>query len=127
MIDRKDIDRLVAAKTYTTNPEWPAYNSNGIKYKLYADGFSEVWMIKTNIALTETPTAYGWTFPTEVFNGNQADNVQLAIWYVTNDERCAYAKVIGRPANGITVKLWISSGTENIGILSVYASGIRKA
>ncbi len=126
MIDRKDIDKLIAAKTYTTNPEWPGYNSNGIKYKLYADGFSEVWMYKTGISLTATQTQYNYTFPTAVFNGNTPDNVQLCIWYATNDGRYAYAKVVGRSANGLSVKLWISTGTDT-GSLSVYASGIRKA
>ena len=126
MIDRKDIDKLIVAKTYTTNPEWPAYNADGFRYKLYADGFSEVWMYKTGIALTATPTAYNYTFPTEVFNGNPPDNVRLEIWYATNDARNAYAKVIGRPVNGLSVKLWMSSSTDT-GFLSVYASGIRGA
>ena len=70
MITRNDIDRLVAGKSYTTNPEWPAYNAYGFRYKLYADGFSEVWMYKTGIALTATATQYTYTFPTEVFDGN---------------------------------------------------------
>ena len=126
MIDRKDIDKLIAAKTYTTNPEWPAYNADGIKYRLYADGFSEVWMLKTGIALTATATAYNYTFPTEVFNGNPPDNVQLVCWHVTSDARYAYAQVVGRPSNGLSVKLWISTSTDT-GVLSVYASGIRGA
>ncbi len=126
MIDRKDIDKLIAAKTYTTNPEWPAYNADGFRYKLYADGFSEVWMLKTGIALTATATQYTYAFPTEVFNGNQPDNVQLTCWYATNDARLVYAKVVGRPVNGLSVNLWLSTGTDT-GTLSVYASGIRGA
>lgn len=126
MITRNDIDRLVAGKSYTTNPEWPAYNADGFRYKLYADGFSEVWMLKTGIALTATATQYTYTFPTEVFNGNIPDNIQLEIWYATNDARIASAKVVGRPANQITVKVWLSTGTDT-GSLAVYASGIRGA
>ena len=122
MIDRNDIDKFIAAKTYTTNPEWPAYNAAGIKYKLYADGFREVWMLKTGIALTATATQYTYTFPTAVFNGNAPDNVQLELWHLTNDVRGVYAKVVGRPANGLSVRLWLSTGTDT-GFLSVYASG----
>jgi hypothetical protein len=126
MITRNDIDRLVAGKSYTTNPEWPAYNADGFKYKLYADGFSEVWMRKTNILLTATPTQYTYTFPTAVFNGNTPDNVFLNGYHHTNDARMTYAKVVGRPANQITVKLWISTTTDT-GSLMIYASGIRGA
>lgn len=122
MITKNDIEKLVVAKTYTTNPEWPGYNSDGIKYKLYADGFREVWMLKTGIALTATPTQYSYTFPTAVLNGGTFDNVQLCIWYATNDARNAYAKVVGRTANGLSLKLWLTSGTDT-GTLAVYASG----
>lgn len=122
MISKTDIEKLIAAKTFTTNPEWPDYNSDGIKYKLYADGFREVWMLKTGIALTATATQYNYTFPTEVFNGNTPDNVQLELWHLTNDARGVYAKVVGRPANNLSVKVWLSTGTDT-GFLFVYASG----
>lgn len=125
-ITKNDIDRLVVGKSYTTNPEWPAYNISGYRYKLYADGFSEVWMYKTGIALTAAPAEHTYTFPTAVFNGNSPDNIQLEIWNLTNDARMPYVKVVARPANQIIVKTWISTNTDT-GQLFIYASGIRGA
>lgn len=38
MITKNDIEKFIAAKTYTTNPEWPNLESSGWKWKKHADG-----------------------------------------------------------------------------------------
>ena len=54
MIDRKDIDKLIAENIpIEKNPNWPDRESSGWKWKKYADGTVEAWYRKQHtVAIT---------------------------------------------------------------------------